>query len=78
LGDGGRPEDRDFKTNLGYTARPTLKKTKSVVGHRWLTPVILATQEAEISWFKASWANSSRDLISETPNTKMGWWSGSR
>jgi hypothetical protein len=28
--------------------------------------------------FKVSQANSSRDLISKTPNIKKGWWSGSR
>jgi hypothetical protein len=29
-----------------------LKKKKTLAGHRWLTPVILATQEAEIRRIK--------------------------
>jgi hypothetical protein len=42
-------------------------------GHQWLTPVILATQEAEIRRIMAqsqSQANSSQDTISKIPNTK--------
>jgi hypothetical protein len=38
-------------------------KSKFVAGCQWLTPVILATQEAEIS--KPAWANSLRDPILE-------------
>jgi hypothetical protein len=45
--------------------------------HQWPTPVILATQEAEI-WRimvrKPAQANSSRDLISKEPNTKKQGW----
>jgi hypothetical protein len=44
----------------------------------WLTPVILATQEADQKdhGLKPTQANSSRDPISKIPNTKQGWWSG--
>jgi hypothetical protein len=41
-------------------------KTRKRSGRRWLTPVILATQEVEIrrnSGSKPTWANSSRDPI---------------
>jgi hypothetical protein len=44
----GRPrqEYHEFEASLGYIVNTCLKKEK--VGCRWLTPVILATQEAEI------------------------------
>jgi hypothetical protein len=50
-------------------------------GHLWLTPVIPATQEAEIRRIvvrSQPRANSSRDPISKKPITKKqrwGWWS---
>jgi hypothetical protein len=40
-----------FKAILGYTVRPYcegVKKKKNLYWSRWFTPVILATQEAEI------------------------------
>jgi hypothetical protein len=52
--------------------------------HRWLTLVILTTQEAESQedcGSKLAQANSLQDPISEKkkkPFTKKGWWSGSK
>jgi hypothetical protein len=49
--------------------------------HPWLTPIILATQEAEIRKMVVQsqpWANSSQDPIAKKPLTKKGWWSGLR
>jgi hypothetical protein len=44
-----RQKDQEFKASSGYIARPCLNlNNKKKAGHRWLTPVILATQEAEI------------------------------
>jgi hypothetical protein len=46
---------------------------KFEAGHWRLTPVILATQEAEIRRIEVRrqpWANSSRDPITKIPNTK--------
>jgi hypothetical protein len=43
--------------------------------HQWFTPVILATQEAEITRISVQSqcpANSSQDPISKIPNTKKG------
>jgi hypothetical protein len=59
-----RQEDHGLETSLGYKARPCLKKTnihsqnqqqQQRTPHRagrWLTPIILATQEAEIRRIK--------------------------
>jgi hypothetical protein len=47
-------EDHKFEASLCCIARTCLKKIKKVkyvrylAGHRWLTPVILAAQEADI------------------------------
>jgi hypothetical protein len=41
-----RQEEFEFKAILSYIARPSLKKRRA--RSRWLTPVIPATQEAEI------------------------------
>jgi hypothetical protein len=49
-----------------------LLKTVLLAGHRWLTPVILATQEAEIRGIMVQ-----SDPISKKPITKNGWWSSS-
>jgi hypothetical protein len=49
-------------------------------GHGWLTPVILATQEAEIRRItiqSQARANSSKDPISKILNTSKGWQNGS-
>jgi hypothetical protein len=46
-----------------------------IVGQdRWLTPIILTTQEAEIriTVQSQSQANSLQDLISKIPNTEKG------
>jgi hypothetical protein len=48
----------------------------------WLTPVILAIQEAEIRRITVQRDHSSKpaweiDLVSKIPNTKQSWWSGS-
>jgi hypothetical protein len=52
---------------------PTQSSKESfIAGCQWLTPVILATQEAEsrkIVVLKPAWANRSRDPISKIPNT---------
>jgi hypothetical protein len=50
-------------------------KCRKVHSRQWLTPVILATREAEIR--RMNQANRSRDPISKKPTTKKGWWSGS-
>jgi hypothetical protein len=48
--------------------------------HQWLTPVILATQEAEIS--RTTVQSQSGQIVHETVlkghQKKKGWWSGSR
>jgi hypothetical protein len=43
----------------------------AISGHQWLTPVILATQEAEIRRIEV-WANSLREFVSKKPITKKG------
>jgi hypothetical protein len=50
-------------------------------GHQWLTPVILATQEAEIRRFvvqKLAPGNTLQDPSSKITKTQKGWCSGSR
>jgi hypothetical protein len=64
--------------NLGIEKKidfPTVSEllTKKLrAGHQWLTPAILATQEAEIrgSWFKARPGKSLRNPISKKFSTK--------
>jgi hypothetical protein len=67
---------------LSHTSRLLLFIFKNHLGSgcRWLSPVIPATQEAEMkdSGSKPARANSSRDSILKTPNTEKGWWSGPR
>jgi hypothetical protein len=44
--------------------------------HQWFTPIILATQEAEIRRLMVQsqpQENSLQDPISKIPNTKKGW-----
>jgi hypothetical protein len=69
-----------FQTNFTIT-----KKTFHLARHQWLTPVIPATQEAEIRRIVVQSqprTNSLQDPISETKQnktfTEKGWWSGSR
>jgi hypothetical protein len=52
-----------------------------VAGHQWLTPVILATEEAEIR--RIAVRSQPRQVVPQDPNlkksfTKKGWWGGSR
>jgi hypothetical protein len=50
-------------------------------GHQWLTPIILATQEAEIRRIVIHSQPRQivpQDPISQKPFTKKGWWNGSR
>jgi hypothetical protein len=41
-------------------------------------PSYSGDRDQEDCSLKPAWANSSQDLISKTPFTKNGWWSGSR
>jgi hypothetical protein len=75
---------------LNIAALGTKPSTHEPLGHlrskpsarsQWLTPVILATQKAEIRRMAVRsqpWANSLGDPISKKPFTKKGWWSGSK
>jgi hypothetical protein len=53
-----------------------------VARHQWHTPVILATQEAEIRRIAVQsqpWSNSSQDpILKKTHHNQKGWWSDSR
>jgi hypothetical protein len=54
---------------------------RNVAGHKWLTPVILATQEEEIRRTATQSQLGQivyRILSRKHPSQKMGWWSGSR
>jgi hypothetical protein len=76
-----RQESQKFEASLGYIEKPSLQKQNEHSGHWWLTPVILATQEAEIrriSSSKPDSANSSQDPILKKHFYKKDWWSGSR
>jgi hypothetical protein len=77
---------KEIKVSLGCIRRPWLKKKKGQnksnkqARNWWLTPIILATQEAEsrrIKFQSQPEANSSRDPISKISNTKKGWRTGS-
>jgi hypothetical protein len=73
------------KTSCIFTGCPSHWKSRFLkiqwAGQKWLMPVILATQEAEIgksSLWRPPWANSSWDYtILKIPNTKQSWCSGS-
>jgi hypothetical protein len=66
------------------TSNPSTTKEKTRVGQQWLTPVILATQEAEIQRIEIR--SQPMPIVPETlfglylkiSNTKKGWWSGLR
>jgi hypothetical protein len=64
--------DLEFEASVGYL-RPSLKKINNIARSQWLTPVILATQEAEI-WRITVGSQprqiSSQDPISKIPDTK--------
>jgi hypothetical protein len=66
----------DFPTILFTHPDSALKKTPS---YRWLTPVVLAIQEAEIRRISVqSQPQANKEtLISKIPNKKQGWGSGS-
>jgi hypothetical protein len=54
---------------------------KTLTRHQWLTPVIPATQEAEIRRIEVQ--SQLRQIVHETlsqkyPTHKKGWWSGPR
>jgi hypothetical protein len=56
---------------------PSLKKRESLARHWWLTPVILATQEAEISRIVVQ--SQLGQIVHETlsqkdPSQIKGWW----
>jgi hypothetical protein len=68
-------DQREDAQGTGRSVSKTLGLAKKLNGswHQWLTPVILATQEAEIRRIMAQsqpWANSSRDPISKCSFTK--------
>jgi hypothetical protein len=50
-------------------------KRKNEAGHRRPTPIIPATQEAEMEVRSQPRQNSSRDPILKKLITKKGWWS---
>jgi hypothetical protein len=53
-----------------------MSQNKKQAGHQWLTPVIPATQEAEIR--RITVQSQPRQILKKKPITKKGWWSGSR
>jgi hypothetical protein len=64
--------NQEAEASLTYIARTYVKKPRAA-GCRWLTPVILATQEArnqEDCNSKPAQENSSQNPISKTPNRK--------
>jgi hypothetical protein len=75
-------------TDLNHSAQPYLLMLphwwlsfNTQAGHRWLTPIILDTQEAEIKRIKVQ--SQPRQIVCEIlsrkkPITKKSWWSGSR
>jgi hypothetical protein len=53
------------------------ERIRSAAGDRWLTPVILATQEAEIRRITVE-SQPGFSLSGKKTSQKNGWWSGSR
>jgi hypothetical protein len=69
----GLLEERETEREREESARGECSR------HWWLTPVILATQEAEEDrCSKPTWANSSQDPILKNPSQKRAGRSGSR
>jgi hypothetical protein len=71
---------QEFEGSLSHIVRPCIKKNK-VARHQWLTPVILAAQEAEIK--RITVQSQPSQIVHETLSqkksiTKKGWWSDSR
>jgi hypothetical protein len=58
----------EFKTSLGYVVRSCSKQNKIQLGTQWLTPVILATQEAEIR--RIAVRGQPRQIVRETLSQK--------
>jgi predicted CopG family antitoxin len=63
-----RLEDQEFKASQGNMVRHHLKKKKKK-NTKWLTPVILTIQEAEIG--KIMVQNQSRQKVPETQSQPM-------
>jgi hypothetical protein len=66
---------------MGMASRATQKEETLLVRHWWLTPIILATQKAEIRRIVAQsqlWQIVCKTLSWKKKITKKGWWSGSR
>jgi hypothetical protein len=64
-----------FRVYLVIGGSAEIINKKGQAGCRWLMPVILATQEAEIRRMVVQsqlWANSSRDPISKNTQHKTG------
>jgi hypothetical protein len=68
------------RTSQTGTVSKVKRKMTFLAGHWWLTPVILATQEAGIR--KITVPSQPEQIVLEIylekPITKKGWWSGSR
>jgi hypothetical protein len=63
-----KPQYRQKGKSNFFILKDITKKVKRA-RCQWLTLVIIATQEAEIT----AQANSSQDPISKIPHTKKGW-----
>jgi hypothetical protein len=62
-----------YPINLWQNKQGKEKRKRS--WHWWLTPIILATQEAEIR--RITVQSQPRQIIPETLSQKRDWWSGS-
>jgi hypothetical protein len=78
-----RQEDCQFKASLDYIARPCLKKKWGEARCQWLTPVIVATQEAVFRRIavlsqpgQLVHKTQSQKNLSQKKKKKKGWWSG--
>jgi hypothetical protein len=71
---------KNFERCWSVVSNRVMQNTRPA-GCWWLTPVIITTKEADIRRIMVQsqpQANSSQDPILKKPNTKKGWWSGSR